>query len=62
MQEHKKIRIAIVRCDTHGYYYGTLIAPCDPVFILKHNKIVHYYATDWYDEKRDLVRTALGPV
>lgn len=48
----KKIRLAIVRCDTHAFYYGMLMAPCDPLLIEKHNKIVHYYATDWYDPSR----------
>jgi hypothetical protein len=48
----RRIRAALVRCDTHGYYYGALMAECDPLLIEKHNKIVHYYATDWYDPKR----------
>lgn len=47
--KRRKIRVGIMRCDTHGYYFGTLMAPCDPLAIEKSNKIVHYYATDWYD-------------
>jgi len=39
----------MVRCDTHGYYFGALMARCDPLSLEKHNKIVHFYATDWYD-------------
>ena len=45
----KKIRTAMLRCDTHGYYYGMLMAKCDPLLVEKYDKIVHYYATDWYD-------------
>jgi len=42
----------MLRCDTHGYYFGTLFAPCDPLVLEKYNKIVHYYATDWYNPAR----------
>ena len=45
----KKVRLAMVRCDTHAYYFGAMMAPCDPLLLEKHDKIVHYYATDWYD-------------
>jgi hypothetical protein len=58
MRKRKKIRLALVRCDTHGYYYAALIAPCDPVLLMKYNKIVHYYATDWYDEKHVILPTS----
>jgi len=50
-RKSRKLRIAMLRADTHGYYFGSLMAPCDPLLVMKHNKIVHYYATDWYDEK-----------
>ncbi len=52
-----KIRLAIVRCDTHGYYFGALMARCDPLLLEKYNKIVHYYATDWYDPKHLILPT-----
>ena len=55
--KNRKVRVGIVRCDTHGYYFGMLMAPCDPVFIEKVNKIVHYYATDWYDPKHIILPT-----
>lgn len=57
MAEERKIRLAMIRCDTHGYYYGALMAPCDPVLLMKYNKIVHYYAADWYDEKNIILPT-----
>ena len=53
----RKIRLAIVRCDTHGYYFGMLMARCDPLAIERHNKIVHFYATDWYDPKHIILPT-----
>ena len=55
--KRKKIRVAMVRCDTHAYYYGALMAPCDPLAVEKHNKIVHYYATDWYDPENIILPT-----
>ena len=45
----RKIRLAMLRCDTHGYYFGMLMARCDPLLLEKYNKIVHFYATDWYN-------------
>ncbi|MFH0965422.1 MAG: Gfo/Idh/MocA family oxidoreductase [Planctomycetota bacterium] len=53
----KKIRLALVRCDTHGYYYGMLMARCDPLLVEKYNKIAHFYATDWYDPKHIILPT-----
>ena len=41
--DSKRIRVALVVCDTHGYYHGTLMSPCDPVIFVKHNKIVHQF-------------------
>ena len=55
--KNRKVRVGIVRCDTHGYYFGMLMAPSDPVFIEKVNKIVHYYATDWYDPAHIILPT-----
>ena len=52
-----KIRLGIVRCDTHGYYFGTLMAPCDPIRLEQANKIVHFYATDWYDPAHVILPT-----
>jgi len=52
-----KIRMGIVRCDTHGYYFGSLMAPCDPLLLEKYNKIVHFYATNWYDPKHIILPT-----
>ena len=53
----RKIRLGMVRCDTHGYYFGALMARCDPLLLEKYNKIVHFYATDWYDPKHIILPT-----
>jgi len=47
-----KIRLGMIRCDTHGYYFGIFMQKFDPLLLMKYNKIVHYYGTDWYDETR----------
>ena len=33
----KKIRLAMLRCDTHGYWYGPFLAKCDPYLLQKHD-------------------------
>jgi len=53
----KKIRLGVMRCDTHAYYFGALMARCDPALLEKHNKIVHFYATDWYDPAHIILPT-----
>jgi Oxidoreductase family, NAD-binding Rossmann fold len=53
----RKIRLAMLRCDTHAYYFGMLMARCDPLVIEKQNKIVHFYATSWYDPKDIILPT-----
>jgi hypothetical protein len=53
----RKIRLAMVRCDTHGYYFGALMAQCDPILLERYNKIVHFYATDWYNPKNIILPT-----
>lgn len=47
-----KIRLALVRCDTHGYYFGAMLAPCDPLLLQKNDYVVHHYFSDIYDPKR----------
>ena len=51
-----KIRLGMVRCaDTHGYYFATFLEKFNAELLMKYNKIVHYYATDWYDEKHSIL-------
>lgn len=44
----KKIRLGIVRADTHAYYYGIMLDRCDPMLLLKNNYVVHHYASSIY--------------
>ncbi|MBI4028418.1 MAG: Gfo/Idh/MocA family oxidoreductase [Verrucomicrobia bacterium] len=39
----KNIRLGLIRCDTHGYWYGPFLAPCDPLLLEKHDHEVHHY-------------------
>lgn len=51
MITRKKIRLALVRCDTHGYYFGAMLDKCDPLLLQKNNYVVHHYFSDIYDAK-----------
>jgi len=46
-----KIRLGLVRADTHGYYYGIMLDECDPMLLLQNNYVVHHYAHNIYDPK-----------
>jgi predicted dehydrogenase len=42
----RKIRVGVIRCDTHGYYFGAQMGyeDLDPAGLVKHDYIVaHYY-------------------
>lgn len=46
----KKIRLGLVRCsDIHGYYFGTMLAECDPKLLMDKYYVIHHYATNIYD-------------
>lgn len=51
MASLKRIRLGVVRADTHGYYYGIMLDNCDPMILFKHNHVVHHYASNIYDPK-----------
>jgi len=44
-----RIRLGVVRADTHGYYYGIMLEKCDPLLLQKHDYVVHHYASNIYD-------------
>ncbi|MBI3990872.1 MAG: Gfo/Idh/MocA family oxidoreductase [Candidatus Omnitrophica bacterium] len=49
----REIRLGLVRCsDIHGYYYGIMLADCDPMILLDKYYVVHHYATNIYDPKK----------
>ena len=52
MSTRDKTRLGIVRCDTHGYYFGIMMDDCDPMRLLEINFVVHFYATDIYDPRK----------
>ncbi len=48
MAKPKKIRMGVIRCDTHGYYFGAQMdyAHLVPEKLMEHNYIVDYYYQD----------------
>ena len=44
-----KIRLGFVRADTHAYYYGIMLAKCDPMVLMNNNYVVLHYAHNIYD-------------
>lgn len=44
--------MGLVRCDTHGYYFGAMAAPCDPLLLQKHNYVVHHYFSNIYSAEK----------
>jgi hypothetical protein len=44
----RRIRLGVIRADTHGYYYGVMLDACDPLLLQKHNYVCHHYATGIY--------------
>jgi len=49
MTSIKKIRLGLVRCDTHGFYYGAMLEECNRELLKKNNYVVHMYFSDIYD-------------
>lgn len=45
----EKIKIGIVRVDTHAYYYGPMLADYDSLLLQKNNYVVHHYASYIYN-------------
>ena len=39
----KKIRVGIIRCDTHGYWYSHLFQKPEPVAMRRNHRVCHYY-------------------
>ena len=50
----KKFRLAMVRCDTHGYWYGPFLSKCDPYLLQKNDHEDYYYFSTvrWGDRLR----------
>jgi predicted dehydrogenase len=48
----KKIRLGVVRADTHAYYYGVMLGKPDPIKLQQNDYVIHHYASDIYNPKR----------
>ena len=46
------IRVGIIRCDTHGYWYAPFFETPDPVLYRKNHHGCHYYFYRWDDPAR----------
>jgi len=74
MEKQKAIRVGIIRCDTHGMYYGALMGKHDPLvlrgpLLLKNGKMKHswqnggthfYFYTHYADPKKMTVPNVNG--
>jgi hypothetical protein len=47
-----KIRIGLIRCDTHGYYYGCMMDEADPLALQANNYVCHHYFSGIYSPAR----------
>jgi len=47
-----KIKIGLIRCDTHGYYYGCMMDDCDPLALQANNYVCHHYFSGIYSAAR----------
>lgn len=55
----RAIRVAMVRCDTHAYWYGPFMFACDPLKLQVNNCVCHHFFTNMYLPARwEIPRTA----
>ena len=48
----KKIRVGIIRCDTHGYWYAPYFERPDPKLYREAHRGCHFYHYRWDDPGR----------
>lgn len=47
----KKIRLGVVRCDTHAYHFIAMLQKCDPALLHDYDRITwHYFSDIWTDD------------
>ncbi len=47
----RKIRLGLVRCDTHAYHFMAMLQKCDSALLHKNDRITwHYFSDIWTDE------------
>ena len=56
----RKIRVGIIRCDTHAYWYASLFERPDPDVFRRVHRGRHYYFYDWADPSRPRVKVVPG--
>ena len=55
------IRLGLVRCDTHGYWYAPFFAECDPELLRKNDHpVYHYFYSDIFDPKKIRIPQVAG--
>ncbi|MFH0962462.1 MAG: Gfo/Idh/MocA family oxidoreductase [Planctomycetota bacterium] len=47
-----KIRVGIIRCDTHGYWYAPIFEAPDPDIYRANHRGCHYYYYEWQDPRK----------
>jgi predicted dehydrogenase len=53
----RKIRLGLVRCDTHAYHFMAMLQECNPELLRKNDHITwHYFSDIWTDELVKLPR------
>ncbi len=57
-----KIRVGLIRCDVHGWWYSALFAEHDPLLYRKYDPCLHwlFYKSYWGEPKKPLVSTVPG--
>jgi predicted dehydrogenase len=45
---HKPIRLGMLRCDTHAYWYAPFMVKTDPLKFREHNPVCHHFFTNMY--------------
>ena len=66
MAENSKTRLALVRCDTHGYWFGAFMDEVDPLVLYENNEdaptraAVHHYFKDRTCVNRLRIETVPG--
>ena len=55
-----KIRLGLLRCDIHGYWYGPFLGPCDARLLEKYAHEVHHLFSTLFDPAKLHVGTVSG--
>jgi len=58
----RTVRVGIIRCDTHGFWYAPFFEEGDPKLFHEVRRGIHYYAYRWYDPDRQILPAIPGMV